>query len=323
MNSWLAAGPVRIRPILWAVWVLATACQQQTASPPPKPDHVARVNGELIGMGEFQEALDEIKQAGKGYFASNQTAGKIKRDLLERLIDRHLLLQEAAKKWIDIDSKLVEASIHLLKQEYPQGGFDKQLESKGRDMQRFRRETETSMIIHRLLKLDVIDRIAISHEDIQKYYEQHHDRFVKPEEVRVRQIVTRTKDQAEQLRKKILRGASFEETARKHSLGPEAVKGGDLGYFPRGRMPPEIDEVCFKLWAGSRASKAIESPYGFHLFKLVDKRPARELSLSTAKAEIERELFDERAKEAERYYIRSLREKASIDRDLLRLERIH
>ena len=143
------------------------------------------------------------------------------------------------------------------------------------------------MIIHRLLKLDVIDRIAISHEDIQKYYKQHHDRFVKPEEVRVRQIVTRTKDEAEQLRKKILRGASFEETAKKHSLGPEAVKGGDLGYFPRGRMPPEIDEVCFKLWAGSRASKSIESPYGFHLFKLVDKRPARELSLSTAKAEIE------------------------------------
>ncbi len=304
-------------------WVLAAACQQQTASPPPEPDRVAVVNGELISVAEFQEALDEIKQAGKGYFASNQTANRIKRDLLERLIDRHLLLQEAARKRINLDPKLVDASIHLLKQEYPHDGLVKQLESKGRDLQRYRLETETSLIIHRLLKQEVIDRIAISREDIQKYYERHRDRFVRPGEVRVRQIVTRTKEEAEQLRKKILRGASFEEMAKKHSLGPEAVKGGDLGYFPRGRMPREIEEVCFKLWAGSRASKVIESPYGFHLFKLVDKRSARELSLGAARAEISRALLDERTEEAERFYIRSLREQASIERDLQRLERIH
>jgi parvulin-like peptidyl-prolyl isomerase len=281
------------------------------------------VNGQVISLTEFQAALDEIKAAGKGFFTSNESAGRIKRDLLERLIDKHLMLQEAHKKRIVIDPQLVDASVRLIQQEYPDGGLEEYLASKGLDLERYRRETETSLVIQRLIKQDVVDRIAISREDVQTYYEQNRDKFLRPEEVRVKQIVTRTQEEAEGLRKQILRGASFEELARQHSLGPEGLKGGDLGYFPRGRMPPEIEEVCFKLWPGTKASQVIESPYGFHLFQLVDKRPARELSLDEAREEIERALLDSRTKEAERFYIRSLREQASIDRDLQLLDRIH
>jgi len=168
----------------------------------------------------------------------------------------------------------------------------------------------------------VVDRIAVSREEVEKYYEEHRDQFRKPEEVRVRQIVTKTEEEAEKLRKMVLRGASFEELARKHSLGPEAKNGGDLGYFPRGRMPPAIEEACFKLWS-SHVSRVAASPYGFHLFQLVDRRAARELSLEDAREEIERKLVDEKTREAETYYIRSLREKASIQRDLSLLEKVH
>jgi peptidyl-prolyl cis-trans isomerase C/foldase protein PrsA len=302
-------------------WVfLACGCQKQSREQLERPPYVAVVNGEVISVDDFQMALDEMKQAGKGYFSTNEVAHRIKTDLLERLIDQALLLQEAKKKRISLDPKLVEASIYLVDKQYQAGGLDKELGSE--KMKRYKRLTEISLTISRLLQQEVIDRIAISRADIENYYEQNKEKFIKPEEIRVRQIVTKTREEAENLRAQILRGASFAELAKKHSVSPEADVGGDLGYFPKGQMPKEIEDECFKLWQGARASKVVESPYGFHLFKLVDKRPSRKLDQEAARPEIETMLLHARSREAEPEFIRALREKASIERDLQRLERV-
>ncbi len=298
-------------------------CPQEPPAAAPEPDWVALVNGEPISQTEFQAQLDAIKQAGKGFFRSPDAARRIRRDLLERMIDETLLLQEAQRKRIVLEPRLIEATVELVDQGYPDGGLAAQLEAEGRTLAEYRRATRESLLVQRLLKQEVADRIAISRQDIGEYYESHRERFVRPEQVRVRQIVTPTREQAEQLRKEILRGASFEELAAQHSLGPEAAQGGDLGWFPRGRMPLEIEQVAFNLWSGTKVSKVIESPYGFHLFQPVGKRPARELTLEQAREEIERSLTEERIKEAERLYVRRLRDKASIERDLQRLARIH
>ncbi|MBW2702435.1 MAG: SurA N-terminal domain-containing protein [Deltaproteobacteria bacterium] len=90
------------------------ACEQPIPSTPPSPSGVARVNGEDISKATFIEALNELKEAGKGFFSSAETANRVKRDLLERLIEGELLLQEARRKGIHIDPKLVEAKIRLL-----------------------------------------------------------------------------------------------------------------------------------------------------------------------------------------------------------------
>jgi peptidyl-prolyl cis-trans isomerase C len=69
-------------------------------------------------------------------------------------------------------------------------------------------------------------------------------------------------------------------------------------------------------------SKVTPSPYGFHLFKLIESRPARALPLEEASAEIERTLIQERSREAERFFVRELREKGVIERDVRLLDRI-
>jgi peptidyl-prolyl cis-trans isomerase C/foldase protein PrsA len=297
-------------------------CSNSEHESSPGPRAVAVVNGEVIALADFQEALDEIRSVGKGFFVDKERANSLKRDLLERMIDTRLLLQEARRRRIVLDPKVAEASLDLARREYPPGGLEEELLKKGKSVEAYLKETGSSLLLRKLLKREVVDRIAVSREEVEKYYNEHRDQFRKPEEVRVRQIVTKSEEEAEKLRKMILRGTSFEELARKHSLGPEAKKGGDLGYFPRGRMPPAIEEACFKLWS-SHVSRVAASPYGFHLFQLVDRRPARELTLDEASAEIERKLADEKTREAESYYIRSLREKASIQRDLSLLDKVH
>ena len=302
--------------------VFLGGCSNDEHESSPGPRAVAVVNGEAIALADFQEALDEIRSVGKGFFVDKERANSLKRDLLERMIDTRLLLQEARRRRIVLDPKVAEASLDLARREYPPGGLEEELLKKGKSLEAYLKETGSSLLLRKLLKREVVDRIAVSREEVEKYYNEHRDQFRKPEEVRVRQIVTKSEEEAEKLRKMILRGASFEELARKHSLGPEAKKGGDLGYFPRGRMPPAIEEACFKLWS-SHVSRVAASPYGFHLFQLVDRRPARELTLDEAGAEIERKLVDEKTREAETYYIRSLREKASIQRDLSLLDKVH
>ena len=302
--------------------VLVCGCSRDEHESSPGPRAVAVVNSEAIALSDFQEALDEIRSVGKGFFVNKERANSLKRDLLERMIDTRLLLQEARRKRIVLDPHVAETSLDLARREYPPGGLEEELLKKGKSVEDYLKETGSSLLLRKLLKREVIDRIAVSREEVEKYYEEHRDQFRKPEEVRVRQIVTKTEEEAEKLRKMILRGASFEELARQHSLGPEAQKGGDLGYFPRGRMPPAIEEACFKLWS-SHVSRVAASPYGFHLFQLVDRRPARELTLEEAGREIERKLVDEKTREAETYYIRSLREKASIQRDLSLLDKVH
>lgn len=301
---------------------LAGGCSESEDESSPGPRSVAVVNGEAITLEEFQEALDEIRSVGKGFFVDKERASSLKQDLLERMIDTRLLLQEANRRRIVLDPKVAEASLDLARREYPPGGLEEELLKKGKSVEAYLKETGSSLLLRKLLKREVVDRIAVSRVEVEKYYLEHRDQFRKPEEVRVRQIVTKTEEEAEKLRKMILRGASFEELARKHSLGPEAKKGGDLGHFPRGRMPPAIEEACFKLWS-SHVSRVAASPYGFHLFQLVDRRPARELSLEEAHPEIERNLVSEKTREAETYYIRSLREKASIQRDLSLLDKVH
>lgn len=283
---------------------------------------VAMVNGEPIMYEEYFAVLQETKDAGKGFFIDEESAGRAKRNVLEQLIDTRLLLQEARRTGVSVDPSLVNAAVMLATRQYPPGEWENILIHKGKTIAQYRKETSENLLQRKLIEQEVLMRLAVGRDEIAQYFSAHQKEFAKPEEVRVRQIVTRTQEEAERLRQDILKGASFEELARQHSLGPEASEGGDLGYFPRGRMPPAIEEVCFQL-APSRCSQVVASSYGFHLFKLVDKRPAHELTLEEATDEIERKLLEQKGKEAEKEYLEHLHANAKIERDLKLLDRIH
>lgn len=309
--------------ILPAVWG-AVACS--SGPPPPErqpPAWVARVNGEVITQEEFEGFLHQQDlEESLALATDNEDGRKLKRDLLERMIDDRLMLQEARRHFFTVDPKEVDREVERVLGQYPPEQVEELLRQQKLDREGYRRRTEQLLLIRRLLEQEVVDRQAVSREDVEKYYQTRLQEFVRPEEVRVRQIVTRTEAEATALRQKILNGASFEDLARQYSLGPEGKRGGDLGFFPRGRMPPAIEQAAFELWGG-RVSAVVPSPYGFHLFQLIERRPARTLSLDEARPEIQRRILEERAKEAETLYLRTLRERANIERDLNRLDHIH
>ena len=147
------------------------------------------------------------------------------------------------------------------------------------------------------------EKIDISENDIKSYYEANKDsEFKEKEQVKARHILIKVpsgaseeekkklKEKAEKILKEAKSGADFAELAKKHSEDEGTKdKGGDLGYFGRGRMVPEFEKAAFSLKPGE-ISDIVETQYGFHIIKVEDKKPERIKSLDEVKDQIERKL---------------------------------
>lgn len=88
--------------------------------------------------------------------------------------------------------------------------------------------------------------------------------------VRARHILVNTEDEAWALKSRITEGESFESLATKYSKCPSSEKGGDLGYFNRGQMVPEFENVAFETPIGE-VSDPVKTRFGWHLIKVTRK----------------------------------------------------
>jgi peptidyl-prolyl cis-trans isomerase D len=145
--------------------------------------------------------------------------------------------------------------------------------------------------------------IAIPPRDVERAYNDRIDQYSTPEQVRASHILFKTegKDEAsvraraEAVLAKARAGADFAQLAREYSEDESNAKlGGDLDYFARGRMVPEFDQAVFAMQPGS-TSDLVRTQYGFHIIRLVDKRPASTKPLDAVRAQITEQLLGERA----------------------------
>ena len=90
-------------------------------------------------------------------------------------------------------------------------------------------------------------------------------------EVRASHILVSTEQEALGMLNQINSGVKFEKLAKKHSQCPSGKKGGDLGFFGRGRMVPEFDNVVFSMQKG-QVSQPVKTQFGYHLIKVTDQR---------------------------------------------------
>lgn len=155
-------------------------------------------------------------------------------------------------------------------------------------------------------------------KEVADYYQNHKQSFRVPELVRAAHIVknvdeSATEAQAEtairEIEAELKSGADFAELADRRSDCPGS--GGDLGFFSRGQMVEEFDNVIFALRPGE-VSGVFRSPFGFHIAKLADRRPAGTLTLNQARERIEMMLWDQRKQQVAMEFLGSLRDKAEI-----------
>ena len=137
-------------------------------------------------------------------------------------------------------------------------------------------------------------QVAVSDADLKSLYESNKESYQQPEERHARHILFKVskdasdldraakKKEAEQVLALANQGRDFAKLAEEYSEGPTKSRGGDLGFFARGRMVPSFDEAVFSMKQGE-VSTLVETPFGYHIIKLEEIRPAKTRSFAEVK----------------------------------------
>jgi peptidyl-prolyl cis-trans isomerase C len=116
----------------------------------------------------------------------------------------------------------------------------------------------------------------VTEEALRARYDREVAGLELSEEVRARHIIVETEEEAADIIAQLDAGGDFEELAREHSRDGAAQQGGDLGYFARGQMVPEFEQVVFDMEVDSYTDEPVETQFGWHVIQLVDRRERRD-----------------------------------------------
>lgn len=294
---------------------VVVACER--SSPVPTPSVVAIAGEESILASELREELERVGLEG-GLAADDEEGFRaLRRGVLEALIDRRLLLAEARSTGVNVSDEEMERLVARRAAALARTPDDASVLSTS-DMKGRLRE---QLLIDRLLVREVVGRTALGPDEAREWYDEHKSELVRGERIRVRQVLTRTHDEAQSARLAALRGVDFAQLARDHSIAPDARTGGDLGWFARGEMPAVVEETSFAL-RKNQVSEVVSSPWGFHVIKVVDRDEGRAPDFSTVEKSIELELRRERVAQAQTEYMRRLRERVGVTIHDAELERV-
>jgi parvulin-like peptidyl-prolyl isomerase len=287
---------------------------------------VAVVNNEVITQAELNTILLPIYSQYKSTYSDEELLKKIdeaKKNILYQLIEDKLILQEAEKIGILVTDEEVDERLQQIKSQFSSSDeFRDALASQGLTVIDLKEKYKEQIMIKKMVNREVRSRVSITPIEIALFYEKNKDDFEVPAQVKVMTIMVRKNDQdpeanTESIKKvkmielKIAEGEDFAKLAREYSQDPSAVDGGDMGYIGQGQMMKKIDEVIFSLQPGE-ISQTIETPVGYHIFKIVEVKEAGAESFDDARLEIENYLFQEKAKERFDEWMAGLKENAYI-----------
>ena len=292
---------------------------------------IAVVNDEIITLAEFNTAFDPyLKNIEDNYKGKDKEAliNQSKEAFLKRLVDNLLIEQEAKKAGKSIvikDEEVMDVVRDMIaKRKSNMEEFKKNLAREGTSLESLKKDIRSQMVRMRLLRWEIKSKVMVSDEEIGEYYTKNRQDYEGKEAVRLKQIFlaipakadkktkAKIKEEAEQLRKRVLAGEPFELLAVKYSQGPGAAQGGDIGFIEKGTIIAAVDSVAFNL-PMEQVSEVIESSIGFHIIKVVDKKGAGLKPIAAVREEIKTKIEDEKLEKKYEEWITSIRKKSFIE----------
>ena len=251
---------------------------------------------------------------------------RVRKGVLDKLIDHELIEQESRKLTIEDVEEQVDQRLKTLEQKY---GAGKRMEMywkiRNHTLESAREYLRTRVRIDTYLKQQGILEPEIPEEQVRRLYESDPDSFSRKEEsVRVSHVLIRldekagpaarkeARKKAEQIRQEILEGKDFSEAARAYSDCHSAAKGGNLNYIKRGHMPTEFDDVAFALDKDA-LSEVVETSFGLHIIKVFERLPVGPIPLEEVRGFITKYLQEGESKKRLAAHIVELKSKAKIE----------
>ena len=293
-------------------------------------DRVAAViNDEAITQSELDVYLrplyDNLKQEYQGEELMRQL-NEVRLKLLNQMIEDRLVFQEAKTRGITVDEGEIDSMVNETKQKFPsEAEFEKMLAAQRVSLVELRENFRRQLLIRKLHDMEVRAHVVVSPREIEDFYKNRKSELAEEEKVKIRSITARKNKEAEEkglsdeaakkklesIETRIRAGESFEALAREFSEDARAKEEGLVGWVRRGEMLPAIEEDLFKLEVGA-ISQFLETPQGYHLFKIEEKTVSQVPSLEEVREKIRNVIFREKAEKRFKEWMKQLKTRAYI-----------
>ena len=169
--------------------------------------------------------------------------------------------------------------------------------------------------VERFLSAEMASRVSVSDDEIGQYYREHSSELGRPEEVTLRQILVPTANEARDVLRRLQKDPkTFELLAQAVSRGPEASRGGLMGSFSAGQLPPELEAAALALQPG-QTSGIVSTSLGQHVLRLEARTPARPLSPDEARDRIRALLLEKKSALVQRDIVAGLMARAKVNHE--------
>jgi len=286
---------------------------------------VAVVNDEVITQQDVDQLLAVLyAQYSQEYKGDEllQKMEQVKKDILNQIIEDKLVLSRAKELGIKITESEIDDRLEYIKKGFPsEDEFYKTLEAQGVTVANLKDRYRDQIMMKKLVDYEVKSKISVLPSETNDYFEKRKDLFKEGDKYRVKNILIKAKDdvsfelvrvEIESVYNKLKEGGNFDDLAMQYSQGPNAQKGGDMGYIEQGQMLEALDKAIFKLIKPGEFSEPVKSEIGYHIFKLEDIQYGKRSSFEDVKENIQMMIFQDKFKAQVNEWLAGLKKKAYI-----------
>jgi parvulin-like peptidyl-prolyl isomerase len=271
---------------------------------------VAVVNNEIITQKDLNDFLSFIRMQYSREFKGKVLEEKVqamKQDLLQRLIEDRLILQQAKNDKVIIEPSRVKAKINEIKKRYAlESEFEEDLSKQGLVQADLENKIREQMLMYAVVEQKVRAKVIIRPDEITNFYNQNKGQFLKSEERQLTVIVLQDDSLAKAVSYQMRQGEKLEDLALKYPFSVDklsAWQGEDLR--------KEIDETIFKLGLGE-VSDPVKIDEQYYVLRLENIIGSRQLNLTQAQDKIQAYLFEKKLQEGLTKWLDELKKLAYI-----------
>ena len=288
---------------------------------------IANVNGISIFNKDLLWAVSSKEQhmISTGQLVDQARHEAIEKETLDELISTELLFQESRRKGIIVPDAEVDDKYNALIEAIPRDlDLERISDEMGLSEADIKNEFRRAMSVQRLMDMDKNFDNQVSDDAIRAYYDANPGKFTITGPTKVSHILIKVdhnskpekkamaRRESESILEKIKAGEDFSELAKAYSHCPSKINGGDIGYIKKGQTVKPFEDAAFSLKQG-QVSDIVETRFGYHILKIMDKKPETRLEFDEVKTQVSKFLNDEKTTRYQNNYVNKLKQAAVIE----------
>jgi parvulin-like peptidyl-prolyl isomerase len=292
---------------------------------------IAKVNGEIVTRSDYDRGRQEAEVGVRrqGLFTGArmlQAIAEAQRNVLRNRIDQILLISRAKELNISVDGEVNKQLADIQRNSKiadPEKFQEFVKQETGTSYEDYKNEMKNQLLTNRVIRQEVTSRIQFKKEEMEKYYQEHQNEFMREERVFLREILISTEGKdstataaaekkAKDLSTRAKKGEKFEELAQANSDAATALQGGDIGAYEKGKLRGDIEK---SVWDQPRGfvTDPINIGNGFLILKVEEHPKAGLASYEEAENDIRAKLYQPRMEPELRKYLTQLRAEAFLE----------